>query len=205
MVKSIFFKVTAIVAVLVLAFSSNIFAQTYSINSGKSKVEWEGKKSLLPSKHNGTIDIKDGSVIKSGNNYSGNFVLDMNSIKNEDVTDNGMNSKLIGHLKSDDFFSVEKYPVSTFVISKIVPKKDKSGKTNHTISGKLTIKNVTKDLSFPALINFNGNDMTAKAEFVIDRSKWDVKYGSGSFFDNLGDKAISDDIKFVLNLNGTSN
>ena len=204
MFKSNFFKMTALLAVFKFAINANIFAQTYTINPSKSKVEWEGSKSFVPGSHNGTIDIKEGSVVKNGNSFTGKFVLDMNTIKSDDVKDSGLNAKLVGHLKSDDFFNVEQYPTSTFEITKIEPKTDKSGKTNHTVSGKLTIRNITKDFSFPAMITFNGKDMTAKAEFTIDRSKWEVKYGSGSFFDNLGDKTISNDIKYVLNIVGNS-
>ncbi len=204
MIKSNSFRLTALIAVLVFAFGANVLAQNYVINSAKSVVKWEGKKSIVPGSHNGTINIKDGTVNNNNNKFTGKFVLDMTSITNEDVKDGGLNGKLVGHLKSDDFFSVDKYPVSTFEITKIESKKGKSGKTNYMVTGKLTIKNITKDLSFPALINFNGNEMTAKADFTIDRSKWEVKYGSGSFFDNLGDKAISDDIKFELNLIGSS-
>ena len=108
---------------------------------------------------------------------------------------------MVNHLKSDDFFSVEKNPVATFTITKIAPysaKKDEAA--THYVTGNLTIKGITHEISFPAEITFSDDLMTAKAAFAIDRTKWNVRFRSGSFFENLGDKMIYDDIKFDLTL-----
>ena len=118
----------------------------------------------------------------------------MNTLTNEDLEDEGYNQKLVGHLKSDDFFGVEKYPTSSFEITSAT--KFSNGKA--TVSGKLSIKGKTENISFDVVKN--GSAYIAKVD--VDRSKFDVRYGSDSFFDNLGDKVIDDiftlDIKLQL-------
>ena len=114
----------------------------------------------------------------------------MTTITNSDLKDEGYNQKLVGHLKSDDFFGVEKFPTASFVVTK--SSKFSNGKA--TLTGDITIKGKTESISFD--IVKQSKEYTTKIE--IDRSKFDVRYGSDSFFDNLGDKAI-DDI-FSLNI-----
>jgi len=110
-------------------------------------------------------------------------------------------AKLEKHLKSDDFFSVEKHNDAVFKITSITPIKGAAKDANNfTINGKLTIKGITNDISFPAMINFEGTGMTAKGEMVVDRSKYNVRYGSPSFFDDIGDNAIYDEFKLNFNL-----
>lgn len=182
-------------------FAGSLLAQDYRVDAAASLLKWKGEK--IGKQHYGTIDIKDGTLTKSDDNFSGEFKVDMTTIKNDDITDAEYNAKLIGHLKSDDFFSVEKFNTTTLKIKSISsykPKKDQYG--NYWVKGDLTIKGITNEIGFPAELKFDSNGFTAKADIVIDRSKWDVKYGSGSFFDNLGDKMISDDIKFELSLVG---
>jgi polyisoprenoid-binding protein YceI len=194
-------KVFSSIALLAIIFATtNAFSQTYTISSSKSWLGWEGKK--VTGKHNGTITIKSGVFANNNGKFTGNFVIDMNSIVNEDLKDATYNAKLVGHLKSDDFFAVSKFPTATLDITKIEPYTDQWGAT-HLVYGKLTIKGTTNEITFPSKITFNGNDMQASAEFSIDRSKWFIKYGSGSFFDDLGDKVIYDNIKFNVNLVGS--
>jgi len=127
--------------------------------------------------------------------------MDMNSIVNVDLTDAALNAKLTGHLKSDDFFGTAKFPVSKFEITKVDALNDpnKPG-MNSTITGNLTIKDITKSISFPAEIRIENGVLNAKADFDIDRTEWNVKYGSGKFFENLGDKMISDNFNLKLSL-----
>ncbi len=173
----------------------------HSVNVDQSNVEWIGKK-VIGSSHNGTIAIKSGSLtLKDGKVTGGRFEIDMQSIVNKDLTNADLNAKLVGHLKSDDFFSVQKFPVASFIMSNAVfNSKAGNSDPNYTITGDLRIKGITKKITFPARIETNDNKTTANAKIVFDRSKFDVRYGSGSFFDNLGDNMIEDDITLNVSL-----
>jgi polyisoprenoid-binding protein YceI len=188
-------KVTNYLLALVVTLStSGLFAQTQKVNTEKSSISWLGKK--IGGQHNGLIQIKSGDLeLKNDEIVSGNFIIDMASITNTDLTDEGYNKKLVGHLKSDDFFGIEKFPTATFNITKATKFSD--GKAS--VTGDLTIKGKTESITFDFIKNTNY--YTAKLE--IDRSKFNVRYGSTSFFDSLGDKAIDDifilDIKLFIN------
>ncbi len=175
-------------------------AEAYKIDGTASKVEWIGTK--VTGKHNGTVGLQGGTLDVAGNRVTGgNVMLDMKTIKVLDLTDAEYNAKLLGHLNSDDFFSVEKHPTAGFKITSIAPLKNVAeGKQNYTVNGDLTIKGITNRISFPAIVTVNGNQVTAVGTTVVDRTKYDIKYGSGSFFDNLGDKAISNDITITFNV-----
>lgn len=176
-------------------------AQKYEIDVTRSTIKWTGEKVL--GKHWGTVKIKEGHLIKNDNVSRGEFRIDMTTITVDDIKDAGTNAKLLGHLKSDDFFSVDNFNTSIFILEKITPYNPKPGENfNHWVSGKLTIKGITNDIRFPAQINFTERGFTASAEFTIDRTRWNVRYGSGSLFSNLGDSMIYDDIKFELAING---
>lgn len=163
--------------------------RTYKVDVAKSDVKWHAKK--VTGEHMGNLSLKNGQLEVQGNKVvGGTFAFDMNSITCTDITDAGYNQKLIGHLKSDDFFSVEKNPTATFKITNVKPA---SGKDNATVTGDLTIKGITKSISFPATIAVKDGVAHAKADVTVDRSKFDIRYGSNSFFDNLGDKAIMDE------------
>ena len=123
----------------------------------------------------------------------------MKTIVYEDLKEEESNKKLVGHLSSADFFDVEKYPTSKIEITKVEELKDATKpNVNSTVTGNLTMKDVTKSITFPAEIKIDNGVITVKADFDIDRTDWNIKYGSGKFFDNLGDKMIND--KFNLNL-----
>lgn len=192
---------TILTLALVFTLSSFTVKDTkdvYKVNTEKSKVEWLGKK--VTGQHNGHISLKEGSVdVKGGKLTGGTFVMDMTSITNEDLTDQSMNDKLVGHLKSDDFFGVETHPTATFALKSA----EKKSGNEYTVKGDLTIKGITKSIEFPATVKVSGNTLEASAEVVIDRSKFDVKYGSGSFFDGLGDKMIYDDFTLDISLVAT--
>ena len=174
---------------LFIMISISTFAQKKAVNVEKSQVEWTGNK--IGGSHNGQINIKSASLVFDGENIvGGDIVIDMTSIVDKDLEDATYNAKLVGHLKSDDFFGVEKFPTSNFKITKSTA--FKNGKA--TLHGELTIKKKTEKIEFEIIKA--GNSYTAQVK--IDRSKFDVRYGSNSFFDNLGDKAI-DDI-FILDI-----
>jgi polyisoprenoid-binding protein YceI len=178
-----------LLGVLLLAGTLSVAAQKAEINLTNSLVKWTGNK--VGGSHNGAIKIKSGSFeFKNGNIVSGNVVMDMNSITDTDLIDEGYNQKLVGHLKSDDFFGVEKFPTSTFQVTKAT--QFVNGKA--TLSGVLTIKGKSENI----VVDVTKKDNSYSAQLKVDRSKFDVRYGSNSFFDNLGDKAIED--IFILDI-----
>jgi polyisoprenoid-binding protein YceI len=176
-------------------------ANTYKIDPSQSKVAWNGKK--VAGEHNGTINIAAGSFQVAKNKVVGGTVeIDMNSITNLDITDKEYNQKLVGHLKSDDFFSAEKHPKASFKITSLTPIKGaKAGAANYTAKGNLTIKGISNPVSFPVNVAVKGTTITATSDAVVlDRSKWDIRYGSKTFFANIGDKAIHDDFTVQFNV-----
>lgn len=163
---------------------------TKKVNVEKSKLHWVGKK--VTGQHEGTIKLKDGALVLKGKKLvGGNFTVDMTSINTTDLQGD-WKAKLDGHLKADDFFGVEKFPTSTLVFKKIADK----GNNVYTVYGELTIKGITQDVSFDLTIN--GNSATGK--LIIDRTKFGIQYGSGSFFSDLGDKTIYDEFELDVTL-----
>ncbi len=161
-----------------------------------TKISWYGNK-LIGSAHTGTIGLMDGWLSTEGNVITGGeFRVDMNSIVNTDIKDENMRERLVGHLKSDDFFGVEKYPVAKLVVTG--SNKFTDGKA--TVRGNLTVKEATHPVEFTALRSKSGDVSTYTATIVFDRSKYDVRFGSGKFFSNLGDNTINDEIKLEVQL-----
>jgi polyisoprenoid-binding protein YceI len=180
--------------ILSLSLTSTVFAGTQNVDASKSSVTWVGKK--VAGQHTGTIAIKEGNlVVDNGKITGGKVVIDMSTIVNLDQTDPAMNAKLVGHLKSDDFFGVVKFPTAELAVTKVV-----SNGNNHTFSGNLTIKGVTNPVSFTATSSKDGKNTTYKGVLTVDRSKFNVRYGSKSFFNDLGDKVIYDEFTLDFNL-----
>lgn len=185
-----------ILAIFMLFATTQLFAQKIEIDVNKSVLEWFGEK--VTGAHDGTIKLKDGYVkMKDGNISGGQFHIDMTTIENRDIEDAEYNAKLVGHLKSDDFFGVETYPISTLEIKEATPFKDGKSK----VKAHLTIKEKT----LPTEFEVTQKDGMMMTEIVVDRAKYDVRYGSGSFFDDLGDKMIYDDFTLKIKLATTSN
>lgn len=189
-------KINFLVAVIALLAIANVAvadngkgkATTLKADVSKSTLNWNGKK--VTGEHMGTIKLADGSLVVNGTKVTGGqFSIDMNSITCTDLTDAEYNGKLIGHLKGEDFFNTAKFPTSTFKITKIAPK----GGENYEITGDLTVKGITKPVTFPAVVKVTPTGAEASGKITIDRTKYDIKYGSKSFFASIGDKAINDD------------
>jgi polyisoprenoid-binding protein YceI len=177
-------------ALLVAASTTAVSAQTKNINTTASVIEWVGKK--VTGQHNGTVNFKDGAVVlKAGKLVGGTFTVNMTSLTATDLTGE-YKDKLDGHLKADDFFGTEKFPTASLVIKKVGVK----AANVYNVTADLTIKGITKPVIFPITVNAN----TATAAFNVDRTKYDIKYGSKSFFDTLGDKAISDEFELKVAL-----
>ena len=175
-------------------FPSGII-DTVWIDNSTSEIKWIGNK--ISGSHNGKINIKNGYVLKKENLLvGGEIIVDMNSISVDDIEDPKWNKKLADHLRDKDFFNVENFPSSKLKIlsSKENHINDKLN-SNIEILAELTIKNISHQVTIYSYINFDKN--ISVGELIIDRTKWNIKYGSSSFFDDLGDRAIYND--FVLN------
>ena len=185
----------SLVFVAVFGFSATattpIDGEKKEVKVSESKVTWKGYK--VTGSHDGNIDLKSGHLEMKGKKLvGGEFVVDMTSIVVTDLEAGKGKEKLEGHLKSADFFGVESNPTSKLVFTSVKPMNDNS----YTVTGDLTIKGITK----PVTLVVSMFENKASATLKIDRTKYDIKYGSGSFFDNLGDKAIYDDFDLVVDL-----
>ena len=163
----------------------------YNIETAQSQITWTGRE-VSTSSHYGTLDFVSGNFeISNGTIVNGEFIVDMTSINNQDM-EGDSKARLEGHLKSDDFFSVESYPTASISINSSELISD--GKWN--VSADLSIKGFTHPVNFEMISSEDG----WSANLVFDRSKYDVRFRSGSFFENLGDKLIYDDIELSINL-----
>ncbi|GAB4496720.1 MAG: YceI family protein [Saprospiraceae bacterium] len=168
---------------------------SYNVDVASSSIAWTGYK--VTGKHTGYVKLKSGNLIwTDGRLTGGTFEIDMNSITCTDL-EGEYAGKLVSHLKSDDFFGVAKYPTSKFVITKAIPQDTKG---NYKIVGNLTIKEKTNEVKFHAAVNESNGTINATGKITVDRSEYDVKFGSGSFFDNLGDKTIYDEFDLQVSL-----
>ncbi|MFO7939936.1 MAG: YceI family protein [Bacteroidales bacterium] len=186
-------KAANIILALAFMLSTNLLlAQKTEVNTQSSTIEWTGKK--IGGSHTGNIQLQSGTfTIQNNQIVSGKFVMDMKSITNSDIDDPETRQKLIGHLKSDDFFGAKRYPTAIFEVKQSTPFKNGTA----TVEGIITIKGTSEPIRFEVVRS--GNSYATTLE--IDRAKFDVRYGSDSFFDNLGNKAIDDiftlDIKLI--------
>ncbi|WP_038531702.1 YceI family protein [Formosa agariphila] len=173
-----------VLAITVASFST---LKTKNVNIKESQITWTGHK--VTGQHDGTLTLKDGALeFNNKQLIGGEFTMDMTSINTTDL-EGKSKAKLDGHLKSDDFFGTEKYPTATLKFTEV-----KGQGTDYTVTGDLTVKGITKPITF----NMTVAEGSAKAAFKIDRTKYGIKYGSASFFDDLQDKAIYNE--FDLNV-----
>jgi len=191
--KNIF--LSAILSVITLfAFATKPHIDNIRVNTENSTVKWIGSK--VAEHHEGTINIAKGILrIEHGTLVGGEIGIDMNTIKNTDIESPKYKKMLEGHLKSDDFFNVKEFPLAVLNITNA--QKVKEGNI-YKIVADLTIKGITHSIAFQADINVNGLNYLATAKIKIDRTKWDIKYNSGNFFKDLGDKLILDEIEFDI-------
>jgi polyisoprenoid-binding protein YceI len=191
MKKTIFLSIAILLSAVL-----GVNTQTkYKADVANSKINWVGKK--VTGEHTGTINLLSGEfTINNGMIEKARFEVDMTSIKNVDLTDESYRTKLEGHLKSDDFFGVVAYPKATFVLDK--PVKIEKGIT--LVKGNMTIKGITQAVEIKTVFSESADGMRIYATITIDRTKFNVKYGSGSFFENLGDKTIYDEFYLTISL-----
>ena len=185
--KNVLLKSTVILfAITLTAFST---LEKKQVNIDQSIINWVGYK--VTGQHEGTISLLEGTLeFKKDQIIGGNFVIDMTSINTTDLEGDYKN-KLDGHLKANDFFGVRKHPKATLVFTSV-----KKNETNYSVVGNLTIKGITNKIAFD--LEVSGN--TAKTSLKVDRTKYGIKYGSASFFDDLKDKAIYDEFDLKVTL-----
>jgi polyisoprenoid-binding protein YceI len=186
--KNIFsIALLAIIALTTMAFTPS---KSKKVKPSESSISWKAYK-ITGASHEGTITLKEGNLEFDGKTLTGgNFVVDMTTINNTDMSGDGKKS-LEGHLKSDDFFGVKNHPTARFEIKKI-----KGNGNEYKVIGDLTIKGITKSISFIMTVKNN----TATATLKVNRTLYDIKYGSASFFDGLKDKAINDEFDLNVSL-----
>ncbi len=181
--------------------TANLVADgSYAIDAASSTIDWVGKK--VTGQHNGKVKLGNGQFTVSGGNITGgSFSIDMTTITVEDIpADDEMNGKLLGHLKSDDFFSVEANPTATFEVTGVKPLTADANGNTHEISGNLSMKGISNPVTFPVAVSKDGDNINVKGNAVLDRTKWEIKFRSGKFFEDLGDKLINDEIELALNV-----
>lgn len=168
-----------------------------NVDGKRSTIVWVGEK--VTGSHTGNLNILKGEISLEGNMISAaKIIMDMRSITCTDLEDPEYNAKLIGHLKSSDFFSVEEHATAEFNLNKFTPEKGEEGM--YTVKGTLTIKGISHPISFPAKVDIKEGALMATADLSFDRSLYDIRYGSGSFFEGLGDNLIYDDVKVSFDL-----
>lgn len=170
---------------LFISFGANA-QETYSVDTEGTEITWKAEK--VTGSHVGTVTMKSGSIEMTDEKLTGGtFTVDMSSIEDTDL-EGEWKTKLENHLKSDDFFGVEKYPTATFTITDV----KEMGENKYRVGGNMTIKGETNRVEFEVTIVESDGTINASGTMVIDRSKYNVRYGSGTFFDDLGDKTIYD-------------
>lgn len=184
---------------LTLAAATPAWAKSYDVDTKATTLTWVGTK-ITGSSHTGTVGLKSGSLdFKDSKITGGTIVIDMKSIVNTDLTEEKWNTKLVNHLNSEDFFAVTQHPEASIKIIEGLPVKGQDNK--FAVKANLTIRGVTKAISFQAQAERNGKTIQSfKATITFDRTDYNVKYNSGKFLANLGDKAIDDDIKVTVDL-----
>jgi polyisoprenoid-binding protein YceI len=189
--KKIAILISFITSIGLTAFTLKPADEKFAVDTDKSTLTWFCKK--VGGQHNGAVKLNEGSLIFDGNNLKGGtFIVNMPSMT---IDDGGAN--VLDDLKSDNFFSVNKFPTSTFTITKV----SSSGTDQVNITGNLTIKGITNPITFPATVKKQDNTVVAVAKGIkVDRTKYDIKYRSIAFFSTIGNRAIDDEFEISVSL-----
>lgn len=201
--KKTIYGMAAAGVILFSAFTAK--EETFKADTKLSSLEWTGKK--LTGEHSGIIMLTAGEIkISNDAVIGGTFEIDMASLVDKDLQDPAYKAKLEGHLKSAEFFDVAKFPKAKYEITSVTPLKDaKEGAFTHHVKGNLMLKDKTNPVEFDAVIKMADGKVACVGTATIDRSKFDVKYGSKSFFPEIGDKIIYDEFKVKFNVVATKN
>lgn len=175
-------------AVLVMLSAPFAVAATYNVDTAESNVKWIGTK--ITGQHDGHIELASGTILFEGDVFKGGeAVIDMTTLTVADIEDPEKNQKLEGHLKNADFFEVDSFKTASIKVTEVTS----LGDNQYDVSADITIKGTTEPIQFPATVKKDNGMITAEAKLTIDRTKFDVRYGSGKFFQNLGDRLIHDE------------
>lgn len=186
---------------LLLFLTASLFAQrTLSVAPEASLMRWTGTK--VTGEHTGHVKLAKGTITMNGDDLgAADMSVDMGSITVTDIENPGANAKLVAHLKSPDFFDAEHHALAMFRTTKVEKLADAApGKPNYRVTGDLTIKGITHPVTFDCLVRHDGASVHAAAHVVFDRTKYDIKYRSGAFFPEIGDKAISDEVALIFDI-----
>lgn len=168
----------------------------YTLDIVNSTIAWNAQK-RVGAKHHGTVAAQEGAfVAEQGQIVGGTIFVDMNTIADLDLTDEKFNTMLVNHLKSEDFFAIETYPSATFTISSVT----KIDAGTYDVTGNMTMKGKEQEISFPAIFVNTETGMQVTGTATLDRTLWDVRFGSDKFFDNLGDGLIEDEFTLTFDL-----
>ena len=190
MKKNLFIFTLALIMGGAVSANNPVEEEKREVNTEKSTVTWKAYK--VTGSHTGTVNLNSGALMFDGDKLTGGeFEVDMTSLIATDL-EGEYKGKLEGHLKSDDFFGVATHPTSRLVFTGVKA----NGKNSYEVTGDLTIKGITK----PVTLDVSVYGSKATATLKVDRAQYDVKYGSGSFFENLGDKTIYDEFDLVVDL-----
>ncbi len=191
-------KLQLVTALFAFACAGTAFGADSKLNvdAAKSSVQWTGSK-VVGGAHTGKVKVKSGGVtLDAGKVKGGEVIVDMTSIVNEDLTDATWNKKLVDHLRSPDFFDVTKHETAKLTIDGIESQKG----NEYKLKGTLTIKGISKPVTFTAVEREEKGGKAVKAELAFDRTDFGVKYNSGKFFQGLGDKVINDEVKLTVDV-----
>lgn len=179
-------------------------ANSVSVSTDESTINWKGFKTYSPGSHVGTINLSEGNFqLDNGKLVGGRFVIDMNSIVCTDLEDENDNKKLVSHLKSNDFFAVDSFPTAVFEITNVTEETNEEKGTTHVISGNLTIRGITKNISFPATVTVDENGVSIQApEFGVNRTQFNVMFRSSGIAGVLKEQLIDDNFLLTLNVKG---
>lgn len=173
----------------------------HQLNVETSRIEWTGRN--LTTTHHGTLKLSAGHIeVRNGQPVGGAFTIDMESLENLNIQDPNLRQVLVGHLKSDDFFDVQRFPAAELQLGKVTPlPKARPGSPNYDVQGTLTLKGVSGQISFPAIVApATDGLLAADAHLDMDRTRWKVLYGSGKFYEKLGMHLVNDEITLGLKL-----
>jgi polyisoprenoid-binding protein YceI len=181
--------------IALVSFTPAPVSKFYGIDAATSTIIWKAGK-VVGGGHQGTVKLKEGGLqITDGKISAGKFSIDMTTLNCTDL-EGGMREKFLGHLNAPDFFETASFKTASLAII--------TADAQGNVKANLTIKGKTHEVAFVAVVTEANGAVTATANIVVDRSKYDVRYGSTSFFDDLGDKAIKNEIEFVVTLKGTA-
>lgn len=180
--------------------SASLPNSTFTIDTNRSTIEWTGRNPN--SRHIGTVEIYEGVITSKEGSFSGTIEIDMNSIHNVNLEGDELQPVLEAHLKSDDFFFTSMFPKATLKIEEAVPIEHGSQTTpNFLVKGELSLRGVSASLDFDATVSLaDENALLLEAHFDIDKTRWNVIYGSSRFFEHLGMHKVFDLISLQLNI-----